>query len=157
VTYIKLKNGEIDVWPYDINTLINDFPNTSFPHPIPKETLEKYEIYELIITQAPSNDDPTKKLVQKAPELIDGYWQIRWDIVDADAGELNHVENVVAPMRAKTYRDALLSQSDWTQLPDAPLTPEKKLEWTEYRQSLRGITKQEGFPLNIVWPETPTK
>ena len=157
MTYIKLKDGQVDVWPYDINNLYRENPNTSFPNPIPKESLEKYGIYELMVTQAPSNDDPTKKLVQKQPELIDGCWQVRWDIVDADPEQIVHFEDTVAPLRAKTYRDALLQQSDWTQLPDAPLSEEKKIEWTNYRVSLRNVPAQEGFPLDIIWPETPTK
>ena len=38
-------------------------------------------------------------------------------------------------MRSK--RDALLAQSDWTQMPDSPLTDAKKQEWADYRQNLR--------------------
>ena len=35
------------------------------------------------------------------------------------------------------WRDILLAQSDWTQLPDSPLTDAKKTEWATYRQALR--------------------
>jgi hypothetical protein len=53
-------------------------------------------------------------------------------------------------------RDYLLVQSDWTQLPDVPLTPEQKQEWSIYRQELRNVTKQSGYPTNVVFPVAPT-
>lgn len=54
-------------------------------------------------------------------------------------------------VRAK--RNALLSASDWTQLPDVPLAT--KETWATYRQALRDITNQAD-PFNIVWPEVIT-
>lgn len=53
----------------------------------------------------------------------------------------------------RTKRSQLLADSDWTQLPDVPLVT--KEAWTSYRQALRDITAQPGFPLNIVWPTPP--
>lgn len=50
-------------------------------------------------------------------------------------------------------RDQLLKQCDWTQLPDVPESTKEK--WAPYRQALRDITNQEGFPENITWPEKP--
>lgn len=49
-------------------------------------------------------------------------------------------------------RDAKLSASDWTQLPDVPLTT--KEVWANYRQALRDVTLQPD-PFNIVWPVAP--
>jgi hypothetical protein len=53
----------------------------------------------------------------------------------------------------RAERNALLFESDWTQLPDVP--EETRLKWQEYRQALRDITLQEGFPENIIWPTKP--
>lgn len=53
-------------------------------------------------------------------------------------------------------RNLLLQQSDWTQLPDVSLTEEQKGNWVTYRQQLRDITNQPGFPDNIIWPTQPT-
>jgi len=57
-----------------------------------------------------------------------------------------------AQVRAK--RNGLLAQSDWTQLPDSPLTAAQKQAWAAYRQALRDITKQAD-PNNIQWPGVP--
>jgi hypothetical protein len=48
-------------------------------------------------------------------------------------------------------RDALLAQSDWTQLTDVPEATREA--WAEYRQALRDVPQQPGFPNIITWPE----
>ena len=52
----------------------------------------------------------------------------------------------------RIQRDALLSQSDWTQVADAPVDKEA---WASYRQALRDIPKQKGYPNQVVWPKKP--
>jgi len=54
--------------------------------------------------------------------------------------------------QARSQRDALLSQSDWTQVPDAPVD---QSAWAEYRQALRDVPQQAGFPTEITWPQKP--
>lgn len=48
-------------------------------------------------------------------------------------------------------RLGLLRASDWSQLPDVPLTAEQKEAWAVYRQELRDASNQEGWP----WTWTP--
>ena len=72
------------------------------------------------------------------------YINKEW-VIDLDAAS--------AGVRAE--RDRLLAESDWTQLPDVPLTT--KEAWAAYRQALRDITEQPGFPFDVVWPEPPIK
>jgi hypothetical protein len=52
----------------------------------------------------------------------------------------------------RAERDRRLLASDWTQLPDSPLST--KQAWAVYRQALRDITLQPD-PFNIVWPVPP--
>lgn len=49
-------------------------------------------------------------------------------------------------------RDNRLADTDWTQLADAPVDKEA---WATYRQALRDVPAQEGFPEDVVWPEIP--
>lgn len=56
--------------------------------------------------------------------------------------------------RIRYRRNKYLEESDWTQLPDSPLSPDKKLEWQTYRQELRDVTNQPD-PKNIIWPTKP--
>jgi hypothetical protein len=64
---------------------------------------------------------------------------------------------IYAKKNAIQKRNSLLYLSDWTQLPDAQETfdAEEKLRWREYRQKLRDITSQSGWPLSIDWPKQP--
>lgn len=50
-------------------------------------------------------------------------------------------------------RNELLRQTDWTQVADVPVTI--KQPYTDYRQALRDITEQSGFPDNVTWPDAP--
>jgi hypothetical protein len=52
----------------------------------------------------------------------------------------------------RTKRGKLLYESDWTQLPDTPVDSQA---WATYRQALRDITSQVGFPESVVWPTPP--
>jgi hypothetical protein len=62
--------------------------------------------------------------------------ELRWDVV-------------------RNRRNKLLSFCDWTQLADCPLTPEKRVEWTTYRQALRNVPQQGVNPEQVVWPTQP--
>jgi hypothetical protein len=55
----------------------------------------------------------------------------------------------------KQKRDALLYESDWTQIPNNPLTLEQQEAWAIYRQELRDVTSQSGYPFNVIWPTPP--
>jgi hypothetical protein len=52
----------------------------------------------------------------------------------------------------RATRDEKLKDSDWTQVADAPVD---KAAWATYRQALRDVTAQDGFPWTITWPEKP--
>lgn len=56
-------------------------------------------------------------------------------------------------VEVRADRDRRLAASDWTQLPDVPLTT--KSEWAVYRQALRDVTSQTGFPFDVAWPTPP--
>lgn len=62
-------------------------------------------------------------------------------------------ETLAAEVRST--RDGLLRDSDWTQMLDSPLSEESKTAWQTYRQALRDVPQQEGFPENVTWPDAP--
>ena len=72
-------------------------------------------------------------------------WQTRqWDI------ELSSTKYFIVKSRNR-----LLAECDWTQFTDVTLSSETKNAWVTYRQELRDITIQPGFPLDVVWPTKP--
>jgi hypothetical protein len=58
-------------------------------------------------------------------------------------------------VETRVLRNTLLMTTDWTQLPDAPLTNEQKIKWAEYRQALREIPSGTTNPYVAQWPDLP--
>lgn len=56
---------------------------------------------------------------------------------------------------ARQQRDRLLRECDWTVLSDVPLAEADRTAWQTYRQSLRDVPGQAGFPTTITWPTVP--
>ena len=57
----------------------------------------------------------------------------------------------------RNIRNHLLAECDWTDLPNAPLTNEKKSEWQTYRTNLRDITNGLTTVEQVKAVEFPTK
>ena len=76
---------------------------------------------------------------------------------DADIAEAQRTETQTAEQKAQSLRDkrnSLLRKSDWTQGADVPA--ELKAKWTDYRQKLRDVPAQSGFPDTVTWPTEPS-
>tara|TARA_R100001163_G_scaffold61791_1_gene52054 strand:- start:209 stop:454 length:246 start_codon:yes stop_codon:yes gene_type:complete len=58
--------------------------------------------------------------------------------------------------RLRKYRNRYLVACDWTQVPDSPLTTQKKTEWATYRQALRDITTGWTPAEKITLPDPPS-
>mgnify|MGYP003666446236 FL=1 len=57
-----------------------------------------------------------------------------------------------AAAEVRTERDAKLAATDWTQVADAPVD---QAAWATYRQELRDVPAQAGFPNAVDWPTSP--
>ncbi len=58
----------------------------------------------------------------------------------------------VVTEKVRLLRNNLLANTDWTQVNDAPVD---KVVWATYRQALRDLPTQSGFPNQVVWPTKP--
>lgn len=74
------------------------------------------------------------------------------EVNDDLVNEANTIEDNKKSIRSQ--RNTLLSQTDWALASDSPLTDEQKTEATTYRQALRDLPAQDGFP-NIAFPTKP--
>jgi hypothetical protein len=84
----------------------------------------------------------------------------KWDVNPNQAAleaaleeEMRNRDKQKLVMTVLTERKAKLVASDWTQLADIPA--ETKALWEPYRQALRDVTDQPGYPYDIVWPTPP--
>lgn len=74
-------------------------------------------------------------------------------IAAVEAVLVTHEPNAARASDLRAQRDALLAACDWTQCRDVPDAVAKA--WQPYRQALRDLSKQAGFPDSITWPVTP--
>ena len=148
--YIKIKDG-ITTYPYTIGQLKLENPNVSFPQAITNEVLENFGVYPVESVEV--TDDYTKNIVEGTPTLSGSVYVQTWNITDATEEEIN-IKIAEKWLEVRDMRDSLLSQSDWTQFQDSPISGSTLTEWQTYRQSLRDITSQSN-PFDLVWPSKP--
>lgn len=140
--FVKVINGAASQYPYTMNDLRRENPQTSFPKQVPASTLEAYGVYPVRQNPAPRFDNKTHRVLDSV-KFVDGVWVQQWEVV-----ELQHN---AACTNVRQYRNTLLHSTDWMALADVVMP----VEIATYRQALRDITTQEGFPYNVVWPSPP--
>lgn len=149
--YLKINKQGLIVYPYSLVDLKNENSNTSFPEVLSEELLAGYNVY--VVYPVDKGTDYTKDYTEGTPQLVDGKYFQNWIVTDATQEQIDQrIQNKWSEVRS--VRNLYLSECDWTQLPDSPLTPEKKEEWAVYRQELRDVTSQPD-PFNITWPTKP--
>ena len=125
------------------------FPQTSFSENGPTQSFLS-ENGCLQVSQWKAHDRATQKLVVSAPYIEDDF--VYTVVVEPLSSEdlQSRTNALAASVRAE--RKSKLLASDWTQLADAVV---EKAAWASYRQLLRDLPQQEGFPDNVVWPTAP--
>lgn len=73
-----------------------------------------------------------------------------WDFQQAAKDYVDPTEAEAKLVRVQ--RNKLLSETDWTQVADAPVD---QAAWATYRQALRDLSQQAGFPNDVTWPTKP--
>lgn len=88
---------------------------------------------------------------------------VKHDYISGNFTEINEcpdwkiqLEKEVLSLDVRLERNNLLSNTDHLIQSDYPISDEKKQEIKVYRQALRDIPQQDGFPDSIVWPDKPT-
>ena len=157
--YAKTKDGSVEKYPYSITDLKKDNPNVSFPKTIPTATLNQYGVADVVVASRPSFNSATQTINQKnKPELVSNVWTINWNITSLPQEEIDEIKTT-KQKDIRFERTALLTNSDWTVLTDAPLSTDMVAKWKTYRQELRDITKQASFnnaEPSVTWPNQPT-
>jgi hypothetical protein len=152
--FIQINNGQPFGFAVTEENLRMLFPEVTFPKAFSPSDVEPYGfgIYEF--TQIP--EVPRfKKLIELPPIKKDnGIYYQAWGFENmTETEQIAATETKANDVRVQ--RKFTLMDCDWTQLPDVILSEENKIEWNSYRQALRDISLQEGFPWDIVWPTSP--
>jgi hypothetical protein len=125
------------------------FPQTSFPPSGPSDEFLAANNAMKVNVWLPY-DQMTEKL-SACPPYIDGDWVYTVEVVPLTPEDID-ARNAAQAANVRADRNRRLAGCDWTQLSDAPVDP---LPWQTYRQALRDVTSQPGFPWTVTWPESP--
>jgi len=142
--YAKIVNNEVVVYPYNLIRLYKENPNVSFPAEIPEAILNDYNIYSIAEASVPSHDYNTQQVIEVDPTLVDGVWTQTWTTP--------LLPTLTAKERVRGDRDERLKETDYYALSD---TPSMTTEMATYRQALRDVPSQSGFPFSVTWPTKP--
>ena len=98
--------------------------------------------------------------MRQGVELIGDNWHTKYvlgpiftgETAAADEAAYKAIKDAEHAVNVRQGRNTKLKECDWTQLSDSPVNKES---WATYRQSLRDMPLQEGFPWTITWPTQP--
>jgi hypothetical protein len=125
-------------------------PNTSIPQQLTETTIN--DLGGDVVFEGPQAQ-PTRyqTAFRDGVEQIDGKWYTKYSVADITAEAIVAKDAEQAALM-RQERSGKLADCDWTQVADSPVD---KTVWATYRQSLRDITAQAGFPWTITWPDAP--
>lgn len=138
---MKAESTVMPVAPYEIEyeedlAKITFFENVQ-PKVVEEGEAEKYE-YDMYRLELINRDN----LIANLDSNLDAWIMTAKDVEYAELAD-----------EVRKKRNKLLTESDWTQLVDASLTTKNKETWLVYRQALRNVPQQKGFPHDVVWPK----
>jgi hypothetical protein len=147
-----IENGAVKAYPYSLAQLKKACRNVSFPRNASDEALQQFGMFRVFFTAQPELTN-TQVLEEDQPIFSseDQRWTQVWRVRDMTAEEVQQRDDNKAS-EIRNERDEKLVESDWTQLEDAPVS---KIAWATYRQALRDVPEQTGFPWEVTWPTKP--
>lgn len=151
--YALIEDGVVVAYPYTLDRVRRANPNTSFPVSPSDEALLSFGVHRVFNTPQPAYDETRQALEEVLPvfDAASSRWRQEWHVRDLTTEEVQQrVDAQAGSVRAE--RNQRLAESDWTQLADAPVD---RAAWAAYRQALRDITAQPGFPMTVDWPVAP--
>jgi len=150
--YVKITNGTVDTYPYNVGQLRRDNPNTSFPKSISNAILEGYGIHSVTIATEPTITNRTQINSQNnTPTIVDSTWTLGWTTTNKTTDQITTYDNEVASNN-RTTRNTLIAETDFYALSDVTMTD----AMTAYRQALRNLPDHSNWP-NLESGDWPTK
>jgi hypothetical protein len=147
--FVKVKNGVASAYPYSLTDLMLEHPQVSFPDPAPDALLAEYGVFPVDILPTPPVEDETHEVVyHDMPQEAGGVWSLGFDVMEKPA--------LIVSENIRRKRDDFLRQTDWIVVKCVETGSQVPADWVAYRQALRDITGQAGFPFIVVWPPFPS-
>lgn len=125
-------------------------PNTSFPPQLTAELLDSMGA-DVVFEGAQAQPTRYQTAFRNGVEQVNGKWYTKYSVAEMDQETKDALDAQQAAL-IRSQRTQKLAESDWTQVADAPVD---KAAWAVYRQALRDVTTQTGFPWEVTWPAQP--
>ena len=150
--YALIENNAVTKYPFNGTDLRLSRTDVSWPNGVlSDDLLAAYNVLSVAEVNIPAYDPFTQTVDEVLPVFANGRWE-RSYIVRAKTPEEIAASQMQQEQSVRAMRQTKLEESDWTQLPD---TPADKALWATYRQELRDVTSQAGFPWDVQWPVAP--
>jgi hypothetical protein len=107
-----------------------------------------------VVFDSPYPDFTRYQVASEGPAVEqNGQWYTSYVITDVNADAIDNTQAT----SVRQQRDDKLAKCDWTDTASAPARLGQAVyeQWQTYRQALRDLTKQNGFPWSITWPDEP--
>ena len=127
------------------------YPNTSFPSQWTPALVEELGLDPVFESPTPTTTRYQTAFKDGVEQDAQGRWLWKWSISEMD-DETKAAKDAEAAKSVRASRDGKLAECDWTQLSDSQVD---KAVWATYRQELRDVPAQTGFPYDINWPVKP--
>jgi len=133
-----------------------EFSSTSFPEQLTPEVVNDFG-YDIVLEgPQPILIPPYQYSKRDGVIEINGQWFTHYIAVTPN-DEQKAAMDAAQASSVRIQRNGLLAASDWTRLDDTGLSVDLKAQWEVYRQELRDISNQPGFPWDIQWPVEPNQ
>ena len=149
---IQIENGQPTGNPVQVENFRQLFPLVSFPAYLTPADVEPhgFGLYDYSDVLTPGRYE---KLVETTPVRNEsGIWKQTFTLVPMTEAERTAADEQKA-QEVRGERTFRMQASDWTQVPDAKVD---KAAWATYRQTLRDVPNQEGFPWEVDWGTEPS-
>lgn len=151
MNYIHAENSIVIEYPYSLEKMRSDNPQTSFPREMSAEELAEWGVFAVEEQAPPAFSEQTELIELQPPSLVNGVWVQGWVILDASDKEMEQ-RKITKSAEVRKRRNRLLSETDYSQISDFQGSEAEKLNFAQFRQQLRDLPQQEGFPFSYVWP-----
>ena len=148
--YARIIQDQVVEYPVTQMDIMKRYPNVSFvidPFVPPLE-------YQPVIASEPPQGPYQINVVEGEPSYTGMGWTQTWLLTAASAEEIN-TRTAQQEAMIRSQRDNLLAACDYTRLDDVQMDINTRQQWAAYRQALRDITSQTGFPWSVEWPVAP--
>ena len=125
------------------------FPNTSLP--LLTEAVLNELGADVVLEGAQAQPTRYQIAFRDGVEQIGNNWHTKYSVSDLDADGIA-AKDAEQAKSVRDTRNILIAECDWTQVEDSPVD---KAAWATYRQALRDLTLQAGFPFDVTYPTKP--